>query len=136
MGLITNPGLGAGYVDQSTITDVLRVLRAKYPNFGGVMGWEYFNSLPGDEAQPWQWASTMARTIRTALPPAQTVDAGRGVERPGIGGNVQMPMAPQPFPPEHVQTLMNLGFSSQQAQMALNRTGGNVEYAAGLLFED
>lgn len=137
MGLITNPALGAGHVDQSTITDVLRVLRAKYPNFGGVMGWEYFNSLPGDEAQPWRWAAEMARTIRIALPPPQTVEGGRGVERPGFGGSApQIPTAPAPFPPQDIEALTNLGFSSQQAVAALNMTSGNVEYAAGLLFQD
>lgn len=137
VGLVTNPGNGAGYVEQTNITDVLRVLRTKYPQFGGVMGWEYFNSLPGDLGQPWRWAADMARTIRTALPPSGQVEAGRGIERPGVASGIpQIPGAPHPFPAKDVQTLQDLGFSSQQAVAALNMTGGNVEYAAGLLFQD
>eukprot|EP00301_Raphidiophrys_heterophryoidea_P004772 c12049_g1_i3.p1 GENE.c12049_g1_i3~~c12049_g1_i3.p1 ORF type:complete len:331 (+),score=89.31 c12049_g1_i3:177-1169(+) len=45
---------------------------------------------------------------------------------------------PQPqavFPEENIQTLMSLGFSRDQAILALRRTGGNTELAAGLLFE-
>ncbi|KAJ9620144.1 hypothetical protein H2203_007909 [Taxawa tesnikishii (nom. ined.)] len=78
VGLVTNPANGAGHVDRARMEDVLRVLRAKYPTFGGVMGWEYFNALPGDAARPWEWAGHMARTIRTAVPLPGVVDGGRG----------------------------------------------------------
>ncbi|KAK4978541.1 hypothetical protein LTR28_005114 [Elasticomyces elasticus] len=143
MGLVTHPGNGAGHVEWRVVEDVLRVLRARYPAFGGVMGWEYFNSLPGDVARPWQWAADMARTIRAAPPPPGRVDAGRGVERSAPGQLPLTPSAPPPvsgqvlpFPAHDVETLQGLGFSRQQAVAALNMTGGNLEYAAGLLFRD
>ena len=137
VGLVTNPANGAGYVEHVNVADVLRVLRAKYPSFGGVMGWEYFNSLPGDQSKPWEWAAAMALTIRTALPPPGQVEGGRGVERPGVGRPPQqLPMAPHAYPVADIEALQNLGFSSQQAVAALNMTRGNVEYAAGLLFQD
>lgn len=136
IGLVTNPANGAGYVEQTHVADVLRVLRAKYPDFGGVMGWEYFNSLPGDAQSPWTWAAGMARTLRTVLPAPGTVEAGRGVERPGVVAPQGVSVAPNAFPPADVELLQNLGFSSQQAVAALNMTNGNVEYAAGLLFQD
>lgn len=138
VGLVTNPRNGAGYVEESSIWEVLRVLRAKYVDFGGVMGWEYFNSLPGDESQPWEWAAGMARAVRTVLPPPRMLQEGRGVERPGVASAVsqQLPAVLNPFPAKDMQTLQDLGFSSQQAVAALNMTGGNVEYAAGLLFQD
>lgn len=137
VGLVTNPGNGAGYVEQGVVQDVLRMLRAKYPSFGGVMGWEYFNSLPGEHGEPWRWAEGMSRAIRCALPPTGQVQGGRGVERPGAGGPPPstMPLPAHSFPAKDVETLQGLGFSSQQAIAALNATNGNVEYAAGLLFE-
>ncbi|TKA77070.1 hypothetical protein B0A49_03431 [Cryomyces minteri] len=121
VGVVTNPANGTGHVDARVLEDVLMVLRVKYPGqFGGVMGWEYFNSLPGDVRAPWEWAAGMARCVRMALPPAGT-----------------LPIAPTPaFPQDSLDQLVVLGFSRQQAVAALNMTGGNVEYAAGLLFRD
>jgi DNA damage-inducible protein 1 len=39
------------------------------------------------------------------------------------------------FPPESIDQLIALGFSREEAVNALNACGGNVEYAAGLLFQ-
>lgn len=59
-GLLTNPGNGSqGYVPREKISPVLAMLVQQFPTFGGVMGWEYFNALPGARAKPWQWASEM-----------------------------------------------------------------------------
>lgn len=41
-----------------------------------------------------------------------------------------------PFPREHIEQLMALGASEQRAIQALEATGGNVEYAASLIFQD
>ena len=131
MGLLTNPALGSGYVAWPQMESVLRTLRARYPSFGGVMGWEYFNALPGGEEKPWEWAAQMAGTIRTALPLAPPPQ-----QDPIRPFGAAMPPAPQPFPAENVKTLQDLGFNQQQAVAALNMTNGNVEQAAGLLFED
>lgn len=133
MGLITNPNLGAGHVQMAHMEGVLRSLRSKYPGFGGVMGWEYFSALPGGRERPWEWAACMSAILRTPMilppsrPPAQMPI------RP-YGGSI--PPAPQPFPAEKIQTLQDLGFNQQQAVAALNMTSGNVEQAAGLLFDD
>jgi chitinase len=58
-GTLTNPANCSGYVDITTVQKTLRSLVAKYPAFGGVAGWEYFNSNPGGTAAPWQWAAAM-----------------------------------------------------------------------------
>lgn len=59
-GLLTNPGNGSqGYVPREKISPVLAMLVQQFPTFGGVMGWEYFNALPGARVKPWQWASEM-----------------------------------------------------------------------------
>ena len=39
------------------------------------MGWEYFNSLPGDRARPWEWAAFMTRTVRGVLPAANLISS-------------------------------------------------------------
>ncbi|EEH05425.1 alkaline phosphatase [Histoplasma capsulatum G186AR] len=58
VGILTNPANGSrGYVPMNRLSVVLGMLMVKHPTFGGVMGWEYFNALPGDVQQPWQWAA-------------------------------------------------------------------------------
>ncbi|KAI2793862.1 hypothetical protein POX_a00449 [Penicillium oxalicum] len=63
-GLLTNPGNGSqGYVPRDKITTVLSMLVDRFPDFGGVMGWEYFNALPGGREKPWQWATEMSLSM-------------------------------------------------------------------------
>ncbi|PKS09821.1 hypothetical protein jhhlp_004444 [Lomentospora prolificans] len=63
VGLVTNPENGSGFVDWERLSPVLLALATQYPRFGGVMGWEYFNSLPGGQERPWEWAKTMMSII-------------------------------------------------------------------------
>ncbi len=56
MATLTNGANGGGYVNISKLRTTVRSLVGKYSNFGGVAGWEYFNSLPGGTAAPWQWS--------------------------------------------------------------------------------
>ncbi|MBM9510109.1 discoidin domain-containing protein [Actinacidiphila acididurans] len=63
-GTLTNPAnCGSGYVDPTTLNSTLSSLTAKYPTFGGVAGWEYFNSLPGGTSAPWQWAASVSSAM-------------------------------------------------------------------------
>jgi len=64
MGMITNPENGSGWVELSLVQETLINLRLRYPGFGGVMGWEYFNCLPGGKQRPWDWAAWMTRHVR------------------------------------------------------------------------
>ena len=136
MGLITNPSLGTGYVAWSQLENVLRTLRSRYPMFGGVMGWEYFCALPGGEEKPWEWVEQMTKTIRTAVPLAPEPAPAPAQQTPMRPFGAPLPPPQHPFPAENIQTLRDLGFNQQQAVAALNMTNGNVEQAAGLLFED
>jgi chitinase len=64
-GALTNPGNGgSGYVSPTALQTTIRSLVAKYPAFGGVDGWEYFNSMPGGTAAPWQWAAAVSSAMR------------------------------------------------------------------------
>lgn len=132
MGLITNPGNGAGFVPWPVLQDVLRTLRARYPGFGGVMGWEYFNAMPGEQDRPWEWVKNMASVLRVPSHPPPTSQI---TIRP-FDASRQLPVPAIPFPAEDIKTLQELGFTQQQAVAALNTTGGNVKYAAGMLFQD
>jgi chitinase len=62
-GVVTNSANCGGYVALPTLKNTLAALVAKYPNFGGVDGWEYFNSDPGGTAAPWQWAREMTSAL-------------------------------------------------------------------------
>ena len=63
-GLLTNPGNGSqGYVPRDKIGPVLGALVQQFPTFGGVMGWEFFNALPGARDKPWQWAAEMSLSM-------------------------------------------------------------------------
>ncbi|KIK52933.1 glycoside hydrolase family 18 protein [Collybiopsis luxurians FD-317 M1] len=62
-GTLTNPGDGSGYVPLVLVENTVRELVGEYQgSFGGVAGWEYFNSEPNPN-QPWGWASTMKATM-------------------------------------------------------------------------
>ena len=50
VGVLTNPGNGHGFIQIEQLQMTLAALTQFYPGFGGVMGWEYFNSAPGNEA--------------------------------------------------------------------------------------
>ena len=63
-GQVTNPSSGSQFVAFATLNATIQALRAKYGEIGGVMGWEYFNSKPGDTARPWEWAQEMTKILR------------------------------------------------------------------------
>ena len=64
IGLVSNPANGPGWVPFEVLQEVFITLRSRYGVLGGVMSWEYFNSLPGDRARPWEWALWMTRNTR------------------------------------------------------------------------
>lgn len=64
VGVLTNAANGHGWIPLEELTTVLATLTRIHPRFGGIMGWEYFNSQPGDCERPWEWAEAMMRTVR------------------------------------------------------------------------
>lgn len=69
-GQLTNPSNGGGYTTTSALNQTVISLMAEYGTIGGIMGWEYFNSEPGEEAAPWVWAQEMTEILR----PNESVD--------------------------------------------------------------
>lgn len=64
-GLVTNPGGCEGWVGDGELRATLTALLTKYPDFGGVMGWEYFDAMTEAEGEgkPWCWAKFMASIL-------------------------------------------------------------------------
>jgi hypothetical protein len=121
MGVVTNPHNGAGHVSPERLREVCTTLRQMYPTFGGVMGWEYFNSgLEGTGAKgPWEWVRQMGTAVRIGLPAPP----------------VPVESKPRTWKEEDIQWLMEMGADRERAEGALEAAGGNVEVAVGLLFD-
>jgi len=63
-GVLDSPNDGSGYVDITTLENTVRALTAKYPDFAGVNGWEYFNALPGGTGKPIRFAVEMGKAMK------------------------------------------------------------------------
>jgi hypothetical protein len=154
LGVVTNPANGAGHVPISKLRDTCVRLREKYQHvgngFGGVMGWEYFNcgdceddlvhvaglDLNNETVQS-GWVGALGRVVRVEEPPRPRTDRPiLGVTPDQIRQMVTtLPQPRVPWPEEEIQKLLVLGFAQHEAVAALNATDGNVEMAAGFLFE-
>jgi hypothetical protein len=64
-GVIDNPNDGSGFVPIATLETTVKALTAKYPDFAGVNGWEYFNALPGGLAKPITFAVDMGQSMQS-----------------------------------------------------------------------
>lgn len=62
-GMIANPADGYGFVPISTVQQTVMALVAKYPTFGGVFAWEYFNADPGGPSKPAKWSVVMGKAM-------------------------------------------------------------------------
>jgi hypothetical protein len=64
--VLSSPDNGSGFIALDSEVPVLQELVTENGNFGGVANWEYFNSLPGGKAAPWEWASWAAESMVAA----------------------------------------------------------------------
>ncbi|CAN8095758.1 unnamed protein product [Discula destructiva] len=85
VGLVTNPANGSGFIPFDILATVIPLMVGQHRNFGGIMGWEYFNSLPGGRERPWEWAQWMTKVMgadQTMLPevimPVGSIEAPLG----------------------------------------------------------
>ncbi|KAI1199968.1 glycoside hydrolase family 18 protein [Nemania serpens] len=75
VGLLTTPENGAGYVPFEILGPTLQQLQRQFPNFGGVMGWEYFNGRPGGRDRPWGWAQEITKILKVKIPNSEVQQA-------------------------------------------------------------
>lgn len=68
VGVLTNPESGRGWVTDDVLRATLTRIKAKYGTFGGVMGWEYFNSITvqAPYGWPWSWADLLTDILHPA----------------------------------------------------------------------
>ncbi|KAI2609242.1 glycoside hydrolase family 18 protein [Hypoxylon sp. NC1633] len=102
VGLVTTPDNGAGWVSFEALGRTLAILCRKFPKFGGIMGWEYFNGLPGRKERPWEWAQHITELLNsTQVKGTQTI-RGTNVQNPRIteidpdredGSNLETPQS-------------------------------------------
>lgn len=159
LGVVTNPANGAGHIPLSRLGANCARLREKYGDkFGGVMGWEYFNAGDCDDdiahvsslddsvnAETVQagWVATLGRVLRTQDPPSTSTAAKQPSKKQPLGFTpeqirqmvTRLPPPQTTWPQATLEQLVTLGFSEQEAVAALNATDGDVEMAAGFLFE-
>ncbi|KAF8196825.1 endo-beta-N-acetylglucosaminidase [Mycena galopus ATCC 62051] len=61
---LTSPIEGFGFIDiDDVVSSVQTLAQMQDFNFGGVAGWEYWDSLPGGDEQPYLWAQLMSQTM-------------------------------------------------------------------------
>lgn len=88
--------------------------------------------------------TTIGQRSGVVSPPSGPASAGpsgsapaAAASRPAAPAAVPPPQPPRPqFPDADIEQLMALGATRERAIRALHQTGGNVEYAAALIFED
>lgn len=87
--------------------------------------------------------TTIGQRSGVVSPPSGSASAGpsgsapAAASRPAAPAAVPPPQPPRPqFPDADIEQLMALGATRERAIRALHQTGGNVEYAAALIFED
>jgi len=122
MGVLDSSKEGSGWVSLDTLGSVISTLKGDYSNFGGVIGWEYFNAGSCDGlSNAWQWVKQIGSDLFGINSSRSRADHNSKL--------VRRPASPiTPFPTQMAE-LKSLGVSFNDALVALNRTAGHVKQA-------
>ncbi|EED14020.1 conserved hypothetical protein [Talaromyces stipitatus ATCC 10500] len=63
LGVLTAASAGSSWQPTSVLASTIASLKAKYPNFGGVFGWEYGLAGQSDGQTPVQWVQSIGRYL-------------------------------------------------------------------------
>ena len=131
MGVLDSSGDGSGFVGINALKSTIQQLRAMYPNFGGVDGWEYWDAGSSDGlSSPYQWVQAIGQALTGALPSSTLLKARDA----NIVLLEDLPTPKTPFPPQMVKSLQGeMGAGWYQTVRALNVTSGDTEAARELL---
>jgi len=130
MGILDSENDGSGFVPLTTVTETIASLKSKYPTFGGVDGWEYFDAGANDgDAEPFEWT----KSIGTALFGTTTKRTAE-LEARDAEARASEPAFPRsPFSERAIEELTERGATHFEAVRALNRTSGDALKARGLV---
>lgn len=129
MGVLDSGSDGSGFVALKTIQSTIASLLAKYPTFGGVDGWEYFDAGSSDgDGKPWEWVKSIGGSLFGTAAGNNTLSKKRiAKER----GGAEFPESP--FEERAIEELMGRGATHFEAVRALNRTSGEWLEARSLV---
>ncbi|KAK4502288.1 hypothetical protein PRZ48_005713 [Zasmidium cellare] len=122
LGVLDSPNDGgSGWYSINTYKSTINTLKSTYANFGGDVGWEYWDAGSNDGySDPWQWVKEIGTAIfGAATGQVNTVSA-------------PIPYGPSPWP-ALTSTLEGLGALHIEAVRALNMTNGSLDGALKLL---
>lgn len=91
--------------------------------------WQREPTVPGPAG------TTIGQRSGAVIAPSGSGTAASEAASSAAASSAAPPQGPR-FPREDIEQLMALGASEQRAIQALEATGGNVEYAASLIFQD
>ncbi|KAJ9426960.1 chitinase [Fusarium oxysporum] len=83
IGLVTSPANCSGHVKEAKLRACLKELVSRYPRIGGIMGWEYYNSVTEASPQigePWKWAEMINDMLNGAYIEEEMVLASDRIE--------------------------------------------------------
>ena len=137
MGVLDSSNDGSGFVGLSDLESTVQQLRAQYPTFGGVDGWEYFNAGSSDGlSQPWQWDQAIANSLFGSVSESAML-AARSRDGKKTVSIEDLPLPETPFSREAIRAAqVGTGAGWYGAVRALNMTSGDLGRARGLLLRN
>ncbi|GAB7363725.1 hypothetical protein MBLNU230_g4293t1 [Neophaeotheca triangularis] len=143
--LVFGDGNEVEFLGEAEIPKYMEETAANEPTVNGPNGTK-IGQESGTVTQSGDASSSAASGSNGAFKGAGQTVGGGGDSKAPVGNDgptpSATPAAPRPAPvaqqshsKESIDQLVSLGFTNQQAVAALDACGGNVEYAAGLLFQ-
>lgn len=93
-------------------------------------------AIESEPKVPGPAGTTIGARSGAVTAPSEPLPSSSRAPRPSQAAPVAAAPSARTFPRDHIERLKAIGASEEQAIRALEATGGNVEYAASLIFND